>query len=44
MWLRRLLQGKQGFTRIFPAPKADRIDEYDLFEGVTLEEPVSEYA
>lgn len=44
MWLRRLFQGKQRFTRVYPEPKADRIDEYDLFEGVKLDEPMMEYA
>jgi len=38
MWLRRLLTGKQGFTRIVPAPQRDTIDEQDLFAGVTLDE------
>lgn len=44
MWLRCILQGQQRFTRVFPEPQADRIDEHDLFEGVNLKEPVSEYA
>lgn len=41
-WVRRLLQGNQGFTRVFPEPKADRIDENDLFQNVKLEERVLE--
>lgn len=40
MWLRRRFQGKVGFTRIHPAPAADRIDEYNLFDGVKLDEAV----
>ncbi|MCA9915065.1 MAG: hypothetical protein KC496_17040 [Anaerolineae bacterium] len=38
MSLRRIIAGKQSFTRIHPAPARDGIDEYDLFEGVTLTE------
>lgn len=33
--VRRLIARRQGFTRVFPAPAADRIDERDLFVGVT---------
>ena len=36
-WLRRVLYGRQGFTRVFPQPSQDRVDEYDLFAGVTIE-------
>ena len=35
-WLRKLLSGHQSLTRIYPQPTHDRIDEYDLFEHVTL--------
>ncbi len=35
-WLRRLLYSKQGFTRAFPAPVRDRVDEDDLFANVDL--------
>lgn len=42
MWLRRILQGKQGFTRVFPQPKANRVDEQDLFQNVQVEESVLE--
>jgi hypothetical protein len=31
----------QGFTRVFPAPRANRIDEHDLFAGVKQDEPVA---
>ncbi len=41
MWLRRALGSKQGFTRISPAPAADRVDESDFFEGVQIDEPVA---
>lgn len=34
--LRRLLYGKQGFTRVYPAPNHDRVDEDDLFASVVL--------
>lgn len=36
--LRRVLNQKQGFTRVYPAPKRDRVDEYDLFANVVLNE------
>ena len=32
----------QGFTRIYPAPTSDRIDEHDLFENVRVDEPVAD--
>ena len=32
--LRRWLYGKQGFTRAFPVPVRDRVDEDDVFAGV----------
>ena len=34
--LRRLQYRQQGFTRAFPVPASDRVDENDLFAGVTL--------
>jgi N-acetyl-1-D-myo-inositol-2-amino-2-deoxy-alpha-D-glucopyranoside deacetylase/mycothiol S-conjugate amidase len=34
--LRKIVTPFQGFTRVYPAPKADRVDEYDLFAGVEL--------
>ena len=37
-WLRKRLGFKQGLTRIHPKPVHNRIDEYDLFTGVLLEE------
>ncbi|MGB7340417.1 MAG: PIG-L family deacetylase [Phototrophicaceae bacterium] len=43
-WLQRMLRGKQGFTRVYPQPTSDRIDETDLFDNVTLDEPVLERA
>lgn len=36
--LRRLLYRKQGFTRVYPAPNRDRVDEEDLFVNVVLNE------
>ncbi|MYD08474.1 MAG: GlcNAc-PI de-N-acetylase [Chloroflexi bacterium] len=35
-WLRRILYSKQGFTRVCPTPKRDRVDENDLFANVNL--------
>lgn len=35
-WLRQLIGTQQGFTRVYPQPKVNRIDEKDLFDGVTL--------
>ena len=34
--LRRLLYSKQGFTRVYPRPQRDHVDEDDLFAGVCL--------
>ncbi|MEQ8672391.1 MAG: PIG-L family deacetylase [Aggregatilineales bacterium] len=39
--IRTFLGVKQGFTRISPAPAQNRIDENDLFDNVTLDDPVS---
>jgi mycothiol S-conjugate amidase len=38
--VRRWVAPKQGFTRVYPAPSANRIDERDLFANVRLDEPV----
>ena len=35
---RRLLYSKQGFTRVYPAPVDNRVDEVDLFANVTMNE------
>lgn len=37
--LRQRVFGGQGFTRVHPPPARNRIDERDLFDGVTLEAP-----
>jgi LmbE family N-acetylglucosaminyl deacetylase len=42
MWLRRIIAGKQGLTRVYPQPGYGRIDERDLFENVSEEEPQPE--
>lgn len=34
--LRRLLYGRQGFTRVYPPPERDQVDERDLFAQVDL--------
>ncbi len=36
-WLRKILYSKQGFTRAYPPPSHNRVDEDDLFAGVTLD-------
>jgi len=43
MWLRRRIQGKQSLTRVHPVPAHNRIDEYDLFENVTIDDPQPEH-
>lgn len=40
--LQRLVAPKQGFTRVYPAPAQNRIDEHDLFAGVVADELVTE--
>lgn len=42
MWLRRVLSGTQGFTRVFPVPAHNRVDERDLFQNVNADEKVRE--
>ena len=37
-WLRKLMGAKQGLTRAYPAPLNHKVDESDLFQGVTLDE------
>ncbi len=41
LWLRRFVSANQGFTRISPAPAHNRVDEFDLFDGVKIDEPVT---
>jgi LmbE family N-acetylglucosaminyl deacetylase len=36
-WMQRLLYNKQGFTRVYPVPPHDRVDEDDVFAGVTVD-------
>ena len=38
LWLRKTITPFQGFTRIYPAPTVNRVDEHDLFAGVNLNE------
>lgn len=40
-WLRRTFGVKQGFTRIYPIPMHNNVHEYDLFDGVKLEQPAA---
>lgn len=42
LWVRRIINRKQGFTRVIPAPPQDRVDEHDLFAGVVADEPQQE--
>ncbi len=35
--IRKSLAPYQGFTRVFPVPKNDSVDEYDFFDGVQLD-------
>jgi LmbE family N-acetylglucosaminyl deacetylase len=42
--LRRYLSPYQTFTRIYPKPLSDRIDEYDMFIGVKVDQLVLETA
>jgi len=44
MFLRKVVTPRQGFTRIYPAPLQNHVDEHDLFEGVRLEAGVPEPA
>ncbi|QPC81803.1 PIG-L family deacetylase [Phototrophicus methaneseepsis] len=37
MWLRRILYRTQDFTRTYPRPNRNSVDERDLFTGVKLE-------
>jgi LmbE family N-acetylglucosaminyl deacetylase len=43
-FIQRLIAPRQGFTRIYPAPQQNRVDEHDLFQDVTEDEPVIERA
>lgn len=43
-WLQKPLRGKQSFTRIYPEPLSDRVDETDLFDNVTLQDAIPEHA
>ena len=36
--LRRILYSRQGFTRVYPPPKRNAVDEDDLFANVVLNE------
>lgn len=37
LWLRRLWIRHQGFTRVYPTPTKDVVDENDLFEGIVID-------
>ncbi len=37
-WLQNLISSKQGLTRVYPPPSADKLDEEDLFSHVQTEE------
>ena len=36
-WLRRMLYGTHGFTRVYPKPTRDIVDENTVFAGVTID-------
>lgn len=36
-WLRKRIGGWQGFTRVYPAPAYNKVDEHDLFANVRLD-------
>ncbi len=36
-WLRTILFGKQGFTRVYPKPSRDIVDEDSVFAGVIVD-------
>lgn len=38
LFVRQLISGAQGFTRIYPPPDYDKIDETDLFAGVQVDQ------
>ncbi|HEX2620588.1 MAG TPA: PIG-L family deacetylase [Phototrophicaceae bacterium] len=41
-WTRKYLSPYQTFTRIYPKPSHDKIDEDDMFVNVTVDEPAVE--
>lgn len=41
LWLRRWVSTTQGFTRVYPEPEHNRIDEFDLFDGVRIDDPIT---
>lgn len=38
-WIRRAFGVNQGLTRVYPPAPTNRVDEYDLFANVILDEP-----
>jgi LmbE family N-acetylglucosaminyl deacetylase len=36
-WIRQRMAGYDRFTRVYPKPSHDHIDEYDLFSGVVID-------
>jgi len=42
--VRKLIAPSQGFTRIHPSPSQNRVDEYDMFAGVLLDEVAAQAA
>lgn len=41
LWLRRVISPYQSFTRVYPKPASNRVDERDFFANVRLDEPVT---
>lgn len=44
LFVRRQIAGKQGLTRVHPAPSHNRVDEHDLFAGVRMDRPMPDGA
>jgi LmbE family N-acetylglucosaminyl deacetylase len=44
LFVRKIVTPRQGFTRIYPAPQANRVDEHDLFAGIKADEPIASRA
>ncbi|MEP7290595.1 MAG: PIG-L family deacetylase [Chloroflexota bacterium] len=41
IWLRRVISPYQAFTRIYPKPARNQVDEHDFFENVRPDEPIT---
>ena len=41
LWLRRVISPYQSFTRVYPKPSGNRVDERDFFTNVRVDDPVT---